>query len=121
MATYVYRPKHPEANENGMVEKSLALEWDYYNEPDNRAQIGNRVVSIGVISDIMDSTRHMANGKYYTSKSEYRKATRAAGCVEVGNETKYLTTPRAPVQLDRGQRREHLRKAIHDLKNNGRA
>ena len=39
-----------------------------------------------VISDIMPETRHMANGKTYTSKSEYRKATKAAGCIEVGNE-----------------------------------
>lgn len=117
MTTYLYRPKHPDSNENGMVEKSLALEWDYYQSEDKSATIGNEKVSIGVISDVMESTRHMANGRYYDSKSEYRKATRAAGCIEVGNETKYLTTPRAPAQLDRGQRREHIRKAVHDLKN----
>ena len=70
-----------------------------------------------VISDIMGETRHMADGKYYTSKSEYRKATRAAGCIEVGNETKTLLTPRKPVQLDRDQRRDDIRKTIYDLRN----
>ena len=115
--TLVYRPLHPEANENGMVEKHLALDWDYFNTPDNRATIGNQTPSISVISDTMEHTRHMANGKYYDSKSEFRKATRAAGCVEVGNETKSLLTPRKPVELCRGERREHLRKAIYDLRN----
>ena len=115
--TLVYRPNHPDSNENGMVEKSLALFWDYFNSPDNRAIIGNQTTNINVISDVMDHTRHMANGKYYDSKSEFRKATRAAGCVEVGNETKYLLTPKKPVELCRGERRDNIRKAIYDIRN----
>ena len=39
-----------------------------------------------VISDTMPGTVHPVTGKMYDSKSEFRKATRAAGCVEVGND-----------------------------------
>lgn len=70
-----------------------------------------------VISDHMDPTRHMADGRLYTSKSQFRAATRAAGCVEVGNETATLLKPRKPAQLDRGQRRDAIRQAIHQLRN----
>jgi hypothetical protein len=70
-----------------------------------------------VISDIMPETRHMANGKTYTSKSEFRKATRAAGCIEVGNETATLLKPRKRIELDRGARREAIQRTIFDLKN----
>jgi hypothetical protein len=70
-----------------------------------------------VISDIMPETRHMANGKTYTSKSEYRKATKAAGCIEVGNETSTLLKPRKPIQLDRGQRREDIKRTIYEMRN----
>ena len=98
MARYVYR--------NGeLIDKRYASPKHSGDEAPN------------VISDIMSETRHMADGKYYTSKSEYRKATRAAGCIEVGNETKALLTPRKPVQLDRGQRRDDIRKTIYDLRN----
>lgn len=68
-----------------------------------------------VISDEMAPTRHMADGKFYTSKKKFRDATRAAGCVEVGNETATLLKPRTPIPLDRGARREAIRHAIHQL------
>jgi len=71
-----------------------------------------------VIGDEMDSLRHMADGQYYTSKAKFRQATRDAGCVEIGNEQ--VVTRRKPVQLDRRQRREDIRRAIHDLRD-GRA
>lgn len=70
-----------------------------------------------VISDIMPETKHMADGKIYTSKSEFRKATRAAGCVEVGNETKTLLQPRKRIELDRNARREAIQRSIYQLKN----
>lgn len=70
-----------------------------------------------VISDCMSETRHMANGRYYTSKSEFRKATKAAGCIEVGNETATMNKPRPTVKLDRRKRREDIKKAIHQLRN----
>lgn len=42
---------------------------------------------LGVISDTMDAMVHPATGKLMDSKSQFRAMTRAAGCVEVGNET----------------------------------
>lgn len=39
-----------------------------------------------VIEDTMDAVAHPVTGKLMDSKSEFRKVTRAAGCVEVGNE-----------------------------------
>jgi hypothetical protein len=72
--------------------------------------------AIYVISDEMPETRHMANGKTYTSKAKFRQATRDAGCCEVGNETATLLKPRKPIELDKGQRREAIQRAIYELK-----
>src|SRR5258708_1422098 len=70
-----------------------------------------------VISDEMPETRHMADGKMYTSKAKFRQATRAANCVEVGTETAALLKPRQKIELDRSQRRDDIRKSIYDLRN----
>jgi len=71
-----------------------------------------------VIRDEMEPLRHMADGRTYSSKRKFRDATKAAGCVEIGNES--VVTKRKPVELDRRQRREDIRRAIHDLRD-GRA
>jgi hypothetical protein len=65
-----------------------------------------------VISDEMAATRHMADGKMYTSKAKFREATRAAGCVEVGNEMATLTRPRKPTFMSREERRRTLRDTL---------
>ena len=39
-----------------------------------------------VISDTIADTWHPATGKTYDSKSAFRRATKAAGCVEIGTE-----------------------------------
>lgn len=41
---------------------------------------------ITIIGDEMPDTIHPCNGRAYSSKSEFRKITKAAGCVELGNE-----------------------------------
>ena len=105
---YVYRPDHPEANENGMVDRAVL-----YGSADDP--------HFYVISDTMDPTRHMATGRMHTSKSEFRKDTRAAGCIEYGNETAHLTKPRKPVPLDRAKRREDIRRTIYELRNGRRS
>jgi hypothetical protein len=74
--------------------------------------------SPNLIGDEIPLTRHMANGKYYTSKAKFREATRAANCVEIGNENPFRPRPKMP--LDRRRRREDIRKAISDIKE-GRA
>ena len=45
---------------------------------------------VGVISDNLglNGLLNHADGKHYDSKSEFRKATRKAGCFEVGNDVK---------------------------------
>lgn len=101
----VYRPKHPGANANGMVDSRIAGP----KHPGRPAPF--------VISDIMEPTRHMVTGNYHTSKSEFRKETMAAGCIEVGNETATLLKPRQPIMPDRRQRGEDIKRAIHDLRN----
>jgi hypothetical protein len=98
MTTYVYR-------NGGLIEKHLA---------------GPRHDSEGapfVISDIMDSTRHMATGRFHTSKAAFRADTRAAGCIEVGNEASTLLKPRQPLPLSREERRNDIRKSIYQLRN----
>lgn len=66
----------------------------------------------GYISDHMNPTQHMANGRFYDSKSEFRKATRAAGCIEVGNER---LKPFSPPRLDRTRRAVDIKRAIYEL------
>jgi hypothetical protein len=96
--TYVFR--------NGkLVDKRRAKPLHYTND------------APGVISDIMEPTQHMATGKFHTSKHKFREDTKRSGCVEIGNETGHLLKPRTPVQMDRRQRRDDIRRAIYDLKN----
>ena len=99
----VYRPDHPQANENGMIDKSMLPNFDSSG--------------LYVVSDTIEPTRHMCDGNYYTSKKKFREVTRAYGCVEVGNETATLTKPRKPIELDRRQRRDDIRRAIYQLRN----
>ena len=99
MPTYVYR--------NGeVVDKRLAGPKETIHG-----------TSSYIIRDEMPETRHMADGKYYTSKTKFREATRAAGCLEVGNETSTLLKPRQQVRLDSTKRREDIQRAIYQLKN----
>lgn len=71
----------------------------------------------GVISDIMAETQHMATGRFHTSKSEFRKDTKAAGCVEIGNDAQALPKPRKIIPMDRGARREAIRQALYEARN----
>lgn len=102
MTRLVYRPRHPRANKNGMVPAEIA-----------GPKHGGGDLRLYVIGDEMAPTRHMANGQVYTSKKKFRDATRAAGCVEVGNDPA-ITRPRKRVELDRGARREAIRQVLHD-------
>lgn len=76
MGRVVYRPNHPKANENGMVPIEIA-------GPRHDGPVRN------IISDDLPggTLLNHADGKTYTSKAKFRAATRAANCVEVGNET----------------------------------
>jgi len=98
----VRRPGHPLADKDGFVDKKLVYE-----------EVGN---APNVISDIMDVTRHMATGRMHTSKSEFRKDTKASGCVEIGNDSS-LYKARTPIKMDRGKRRDDIRRSLYELRN----
>jgi hypothetical protein len=104
MSHYVYRPKHPQADEFGMLDAAIA---------------GPKHVSRAapsVITDEMAPTRHMADGNYYSSKHKFRAATRAHGCIEIGSEVKAVTQPRKRTELSREQRKNDIRRAISQLR-----
>lgn len=50
---------------------------------------------VHVIGDVMPAMRHPITGALMDSKSEFRKVTRAHGCIEVGNDT---FAPRKPIK-----------------------
>lgn len=105
MTRWLYRPKHHNSNENGLVKSDLV-----FDEPSS----GNAPY---VISDEMEPTRHMADGRHFTSKAKFRAHTKATGHIELGNETPTLTKPRAPITLSRKQRREDIKRTIYELRN----
>ena len=67
-----------------------------------------------VISDSMAPTKHMATGRLIDSKAVFRSETKASGCIELGNEA---IKSRAPIKLDRRQRREDIQRSIYQLRN----
>lgn len=101
--TLVYRPNDPRSNENGMIDRSLL-------EPTGADP------HVYIIKDTMEPTRHMATGRYHTSKAAFRADTKASGCVEIGNDSA-LTRPRKPIPLSREKRREDIRRTIYELRN----
>ena len=104
----IYRPDHPDANENGLVERALV-------DPEHQP------LGLYVISDTMNPLRHMATGKMHDSKAAFRADTKASGCQELGNDSS-LGKPRKPIPLSREKRRDDIRRTIYDLRNqNGRS
>jgi hypothetical protein len=69
-----------------------------------------------VISDTMESLRHMASGRYFSSKAAFRAETKAYGCTEVGNDQSVLR-PRKPIPLSRERRRDDIRRTLYELRN----
>lgn len=115
MTIYVYRPKDPRSDKFGFIEKSLS--YNYMN--DLSATIGNQKINVHYIPDEMPSTFHMAACKSFTSKKKFRNETKAYGCIEVGND--YVRKGKTEVKLDRRERREHIKQAIYELRNNRRS
>ena len=99
---FLYRPNHPQANENGMVEASLV---DFEVTP-----------RVYVISDTMDPLKHMGTGQIIDSKAKFRQATRASNCIEMGTE-KFREGPKPQIRLDKRQRREDIKRSIYQLRN----
>jgi hypothetical protein len=71
-----------------------------------------------VISDIMPPTEQV-DGRFYTSKAEFRRVGRSLGLTEVGNE-KPKPKPRASsLRTTKEGRRQSIRKAV-ELYNSGK-
>lgn len=102
--TLIYRPNHPKANENGMIDRSEYEEGQVNNGP-------------MVISDTMPLLKHAGTGKYSDSKSEHRKMTKQGGWIELGNELQANTSDRPSPKMDKMQRKDDIRRAIYELKN----
>lgn len=64
-----------------------------------------------VISDIMEPTEQV-DGKFYTSKRQFRAVGRALGLVEVGNEKPKPRTRPSLSRETKQQRREHIKIAL---------
>lgn len=112
MSTFVYCPIQDKMipKEDRLLEEYFKKEHLHMTKPGS-----NEKVRIYYNSDQMEPTRHMASGKYFTSKKKFRNETKAYNCIEVGNDIK--VSPRKPIKLDRRKRREDIKKAIYDLKN----
>ena len=116
MPSYKYRPGHPMADKDGFVDSTEYALYETMTKPDMRMMNGNEPVTLRFISDEMPSTRHMSNGKYYTSKKKFRDETRARGCIEVGDQTHYLGRKKVNTKgITKKDRVEDIKKAIYQL------
>jgi len=93
--TLIYRPDHPAANERGMVAKHLVY--------------GGGSDAPHIIRDTMDPLQHPCTGEFIDSKSQFRRITKAHGCIELGNEQ-----PQPRQTWDRVSR-DDVRAAIHKV------
>ena len=110
--TWVYRPNHPLACENGMAEKHLVID-----EPVAASSLPRPYV---VSDSLGGEVKHMATGRMLDSKSEHRRLNKELGLVELGNEKSAHLKQERPAKLDKAQRKNDIRKAIHELRNGRR-
>lgn len=94
--------QHPDTHE--LIEVSA----DYTPEP--RADIH-------IIGDIQPY-KSMVTGEMIGGRRQHREHLKMHGCIEVGNEK---MKPKPMRTIPREERRDAIRKAIHDLKNGKRA
>lgn len=99
--TLIYRPGHPRANENGMVPRHLAGPIE--SKP-----------ALYVISDTMDHLKHPGTGMMIDSKAEFRRHTRASGCLEVGTDPA-ASRERTRVTVTEAEIVQDVRRAIAEL------
>lgn len=68
-----------------------------------------------VISDIMDPVEQV-DGRFYTSKSTYRRVGRAHGLVEVGNEKTKPKVRESSTAAQKEKRRQSIRQAMERVR-----
>lgn len=88
--------------------------WRYDAATGRMVQVGREArrtaIAPAVIRDDMPALVNHADGRTYDSKANFRRATKAAGCVEIGNET-----IRDRRRLDLPPMRESIRRAMAEL------
>lgn len=99
----VYRPGHPMANENGMVD--IVIAGPKHPKHGDAPNV--------IRDDLGMHLRHMATGRYLDSKSAFRKEDKASGSVCVGNEA--TAKPRQWVEPSRPG--HDIKRAIEQLRN----
>jgi hypothetical protein len=122
MPSYLYKPGHILADKSGFVLKQDYYDHKYMIDPPKTMMNGNEPVRLNYISDNQEPMRHMAlppGSAPLDSKSKFRKITKEQGCIEIGDQTHCLTKPRKRIQLDKRQRRDDIRRSLHQLRNKG--
>jgi hypothetical protein len=94
--------------------------WRVKRTPQNFARSEHPIPY--VISDTMPETEQV-DGKFYTSKSQFRRVGRDLGLIEIGNE-KLTPKPKGTAHADKAQqegRRQAIRKAVEQYQSGRRA
>ena len=107
-----YRPNHPLANENGMVDTAYLSD-----EPRAVSKLSRPYV---VSDSLGGEVKHLATGKYLDSKSAHRKLNKQLGLVELGNDNKAVAPKETTRAVDKRKRRNDIGKAINQLRNGRR-
>lgn len=100
---WVYRPDHPLANSNGMVDQKIA-------GPKNHANPATYVIS----DTLPGHLKHPCTGAMIDSKAKFREHTRASGCVEVGTDAAALK-PRPQFQVSEREIVMDVKRSIAEL------
>lgn len=101
-------PQEREAYKRGFA----AIEWKpiVHEERAHIAPARSSLPCPMMITDTMDPVEHV-DGKFYTSKSQYRAVTKAHGYVEIGNDPARHKRPPKP-KPDRKAIKEAVAKAV---------
>lgn len=77
-----------------------------------------RIVAAPMVMSDMQPYRSMIDGRMITSRSQHRDHLKAHGCIEVGNETKYLK-PKEKIDLtpeSKAARKQKIIEQVNHLK-----
>lgn len=85
--------------------------WPHNCAPVNYGAPSDTIPVPMFISDTMDPVEHPCDGRRYSSKAQFRRVTKAHGCIEVGNDTARFRKPQKP-KVDRSSVKTSVEKAV---------